>query len=73
MDTSDAIREMIARSGKSARALSAEMGKSPSYLGTTLAKGSDVSAANLARLADRCGYELVLMGNDEKIKIDPAE
>lgn len=73
MNVLGAIKKMIANSGKSARAVSVEMGKSPNYMGATLAKVSDIGAANVARVAKACGYELILKGHGEEIPIDPPE
>lgn len=64
---------MIEQSGLSARKVSTEIGRHPNYLGATLAKGSDVGIANVARIAEKTGYEVILKGHDEEIKIDPSQ
>lgn len=70
MDVTDAIRKIIESSGRSARSVSIEMGRAPTYLATTLGKGSDVGAANLAKIAGAVGWRLVLERDGEEIEID---
>lgn len=71
MKTSEAIRHMIDESGISCRSLSASIGRSPTFVSTTLAKDSTPRADTLAAMADAMGYELVLRGRGEEIRIDP--
>lgn len=72
MKTTACIKTMIERSGMSARKASQALGKSPTYLGTTITNEADVSAGNLAKIADVTGYELVLRGRGEEIPVDPS-
>lgn len=71
MNTTECIRHMIEASGLSARKASQLLGKSPTYLGTTITNGSDVSAGNLSGIANVTGYELILRGRGEEIRVDP--
>ena len=73
MNTTECIRHMIEASGLSARKASQFLGKSPTYLGTTITNGSDVSAGNLSRIAEVAGYELILRGRGEEIRVDPSK
>lgn len=69
MNTTDAIREMLARSGMSMYALSKAMGKSKNYVQNTLSRGSDIGAGNLALMASHMGFKLTLNGSGEPIEI----
>ncbi len=71
MNTTECIRHMVGQSGMSARKASQALGKSPTYLGTVITKGVDVSAGNLAKIADTMGYELLLRKEGEEIPVDP--
>lgn len=71
MDTADCIRHMIERAGKSGRQVSAELGKAPTYLSASLAKGGNMTAENLARIAKTVDYRLVLEGHGESIEVTP--
>ncbi len=75
MDTNDAMRALVARSGLSMRAVSMDMGRSPTWLSTTLGRDGSSEAAIVAELADVCGYSLVLVPSRDvppgAIVIDP--
>ena len=71
MNTTECIRHMVGQSGMSARKASQALGKSPTYLGTVITKGVDVSAGNLAKIADTMGYERLLRKEGEEIPVDP--
>lgn len=73
MKTMDAINEMLAQSGKSANSVSVAMGKHRNYIASSIYKDVSPQSDNLARIAEICGFELVLKGPDgAEIKIDPA-
>lgn len=69
MTPTEALREMLDRSGTSMYALSKEMGKSTTYIKNTIKQGSDLGAGNLARMASLMGFKLTLNGNGEPIEI----
>lgn len=74
MDTCEAVRQMINRSGRSQYDVSAAIGRSPAYISATLARGSDLQGGTLARIADACGYDLQLVkrdGGEVLGRIDP--
>lgn len=71
MKPNEAIRHMIDETGMTCRSLSALIGRSPTFVSTTLSKGSTPRADTLAAMADAMGYELVLRGAGEEIRIDP--
>ena len=75
LDTNEAMRALVARSGLSMRAASLEMGRSPTWLSTTVGREGSSEAAIVAELADVCGYSLVLVPSREvpqgAIVIDP--
>ena len=77
MDSCDAMREIVARSGMSYRAVSEGMGHYPTWLSSTLHKNVSSKADTLASLCDVCGYALAAMPRadvpDGAIVIDPAE
>lgn len=73
MNTTECIRHMVGQSGMSARKASQALGKSPTYLGTVITNGVDVSAGNLAKIADTMGYELLLRKEGEEITVDPPK
>lgn len=58
MDTNEAMRALVARSGLSMRAASLEMGRSPTWLSTTVGREGSSEAAIVAELAHVCGYTL---------------
>lgn len=71
-DWPSVLKGMIGSSGKTYRAISAELGKASSYVGATVthaANGSVPSAQVLADIAEACGYELHLTGHDRDIRI----
>lgn len=61
MDTNNAIRAVVKRSGMSLRAASTAMGKSVNYICATLARPGSVEAASLASLAAVCGHAVCLV------------
>lgn len=73
MDTIAALEAMLERSGMSKYRLSKELGKHPTYIGTTISKGSEISAANLAKMARLMGFRLVLVGDGPEIEIGGFE
>lgn len=77
MDSCEAMREIVGRSGMSYRAVSEAMGHYPTWLSSTLHKDVSSKADTLARLCDVCGYSLAAMPRADvpegAIVIDPAE
>ena len=61
MNASDAMRRMIETSGKSGRQVAREIGRSDSFVSSTLAQGVCPRADTLARIAEVCGYEIVIL------------
>lgn len=60
MDSSKAMKTMVERCGKSARAVSTEAGRTPDYLGSIFYRGSSPTLATAAQIADVCGYSVAL-------------
>ena len=73
MDAPMALDEMLRRRGMSRYALSKKLGKSPNYAQNIIGRGTDVSSANLARMAHAMGFRLVLVGDGEPIEIGEEE
>lgn len=55
------IKYLIARSGKSYRAVSAELGRSPNWAGVTARPGRDPKLSTVADVADAAGVDVVLI------------
>ncbi len=64
MNANDAMRAMIEASGKSGRQVAREIGRSESFVSSTLAQGVCPRADTLVRVADACGYKIVILPND---------
>lgn len=73
MQAFETMLRVIANSGKSRDELSRMMGLSRHYLTTTIGKKSVVRLDNFARLADVCGYTLLVRHRKtgDEIVIDP--
>lgn len=69
MNTRDAIERMCDLAGKSQRTISKEIGRNPTFLGTTLSKGSVPRVDTMAKIAETCGFELVLRGHGVVIEL----
>lgn len=69
MTPTEALKEMLDRSGMSMYALSKAMGKSRNYVQNTTKQGSDLGAGNLALMASHTGFKLTLNGMGEPIEI----
>lgn len=69
MTPTEALKEMLDRSGMSMYALSKAMGKSRNYVQNTIKQGSDLGAGNLALMASHMGFKLTLNGMGESIEI----
>lgn len=69
MDASEAMRLMIEASGKSGRQVAREIGRSESFISSSLAQGVCPRADTLARVAHACGYELVVLPQNEAERI----
>lgn len=73
MNSKDAVLKMCEISGKSQRAVSLEIGKAGTFLGTTLYKGSVPRVDTMAKIAEACGFELVLRGHGVTIELGADE
>ena len=69
MTPTEALKEMLDRSGMSMYALSKAMGKSRNYVQNTIKQGSALGAGNLALMASHMGFKLTLNGMGEPIEI----
>ena len=69
MTPTEALKEMLDRSGMSMYALSKAMGKSRNYVQNTIKQGSDLGTGNLALMASHMGFKLTLNGMGEPIEI----
>lgn len=65
MTPTEALREMLDRTGTSMYALSKEMGKSANYVQSTIRQGSDIGAMKLAEMAGKMGYRVVVVKDGE--------
>jgi DNA-binding phage protein len=63
MDSRQAIEAMCEMAGKSQRTVSTEIGRNPTFIGTTISKGSIPRVDTMAKIAEACGFELVLRGH----------
>lgn len=72
MNTTNAVRALLARSGLTSYKVSRGLGRHSSYVSTMLRRGSVPSADLLAQMADVCGYDLRLISRDglDSITID---
>lgn len=72
MNTTNAVRALLARSGLTSYKVSRGLGRHSSYVSTMLRRGSTPSADLLAQMADVCGYDLRLISRDglDSITID---
>jgi hypothetical protein len=70
MRTDEAIRHMCETVGKGTTVVSKDIGRGSSFVGSILSRGSVPKADTLARIAEACGYELVLRGHGEEITIE---
>ena len=79
MDTIEAIRQVVSRTGKSNRAVSELMGRSPGFINSVIEqskrKGGGVNSSTLANVANACGCKLAFVPReslpDDAIVIDP--
>lgn len=72
----DVVRALVARSGVGARELSRRMGRNQTYIGVITSKQTRVGAGLLARVADACGCDLVVVdkATGERVaRVDPAD
>lgn len=73
MDPESCIRYMMKEAGVSGRQLSEMMGKSPAYISSVLARGGNVTAENLARIASALGFEVRVVGDCGEVKVTPRD
>lgn len=76
MNSSDALRAMVDRSGLSMRAASVASGRSPEFISGTVSRGSSPTLATAAELAAACGYALAFVPTGDvphgALVIDPT-
>lgn len=65
MKALDAIKTMISNSGVSIRGLGALLDKSEFYINGIIYRGSVPKVDTTARIADACGYDLILRRRDD--------
>ena len=61
MQIDEVIRDIARRSGKSGRALSAELGHAQTWVSTIGAKGRDPQLSSVVRVADATGIDVCLV------------
>jgi IS30 family transposase len=71
MDPTEALKRMVALSGKSNREISRDLGRAESFVSATLARGARPRIDTYARMAEVCGYELVLRSKEDVISLTP--
>ena len=69
VNANDAMRAMIETSGKSGRQVAREIGRSESFVSSTLAQGVCPRADTLARVAEACGYKIVIVPKDVALNL----
>lgn len=57
----EAVRCLVAKSGKSQRAIAGELGRSPTYLSNYLTGGHVPQLDTLAAIACACGHSVALL------------
>ena len=72
MDLQDGIRHMAQKAGKSLFGLSKSLGRVGSFLSTALNKRSIPRTDLFVRVAKECGYELLLVGHEEALALEPG-
>ena len=70
MNAREAVPHMVAKSGKTAKAISLEMGLTKNFITNTTARKSAPRLDTFAHIAKVCGYELVLRGHGEEVAIE---
>lgn len=64
MNTLEAVRLMLDRSGATPYRVAVEMGRAPTYISSMLRRGSVPSADLLSEIGAACGYRLELVPLD---------
>ena len=74
MESKEALRYIIGRSGKPKTKISLELGKTSGYINAYLSIGRTPGMDVFASIADVCGYDLLLVNREtgETIPIDPT-
>lgn len=70
MQTNDAVKTIMQKTGKSAYAASLDMGRKHSFITTTLKRKGGIGAPVLSDIASACGYRLVLVPDDHMDDVD---
>lgn len=73
MDTNSCVRHMLDKAGMSPYAASLAIGRAHSYVGQALRGKGGIGAPVLAEIAQACGYELLLVGRGETLRIDATQ
>ncbi len=71
MEARDALDRMLEVSGQSRAGVSVCLGKHRNFITSSITRDPwNPTIHTLASIAAKCGYRLVLEGNDERIEID---
>ncbi len=75
MHVAESIRTMMSTAGLSVRGIAAELGKCPYYMKHFLYRGGTPSVSNFAKIADVCGYDVLIRRRDDgtETPIDPYD
>ena len=71
IDLQSAIREMAACAGKTLKQISNELRRNDRYLSVMLREGTVPSVSLLSAIAKSCGYDVVLIGHGEALRLIP--
>ena len=72
MDPLQAVRRMCDESGTGPTQVSASIGRARTYLSAMLSRGNVPRTDTMARIAQACGYRLILESDTDRIVIDPG-
>ena len=64
MKSTDALRDIISKQGRSQRSVALDMGLSPQALASRLSEGSNMRTKTLSEVSDALGYRIMLVPND---------
>lgn len=73
MNALDAIRRMCDESGVGPTQVSQAIGRARTFLSATLSRGNIPRVDTMAKVAQACGYRLILESDTDRIVIDPTE
>ncbi|MBR3326035.1 MAG: hypothetical protein IKG22_01760 [Atopobiaceae bacterium] len=70
MNVTESIRRMCVQSGRGPVEVSGAIGRSRAFLSSALTRGTMPRVDTLAKVAQACGYQLVLESDTDRIEID---